>query len=393
MDKEWGLTKNGFHRPSYVDLLNNLEYKARELFGDGINLTVRSPLGLFLRILAWMWNILFSCLEDVYNSRFVDTATGNSLYNLGKNIGMQVLPEGKATGYLTVSGEPGTQIPAGFLVGTYGGLQYTVVNPAVISEDGTATGIIQAVRTGPEYNTPADTIKNIVNPFAVPGITAVTNQSAVIGGREKETDAQFRQRYYDSIDYSGGVNADAIRAALLNDADGVTNVYVYENDSDETDSVYGLSPHSIEAVVCGGLDEEIAEVIYSKRPAGIRTEGNKAVSVMTASGQEMKIRFSRPDLKRVWVRIKNLTTEYGYPGDDAVKKALTAFIGDSSLNGLSIGADVIYIMLPGAVTASVPGIRDFDLTISQDGITYGNENISVGYREKAMTEESAVTIE
>ena len=107
----------------------------------------------------------------------------------------------------------------------------------------------------------------------------------------------------------------------------------------------------------------------------------------------MKIRFSRPDLKRVWVRITNLTTEYGYPGDDAVKKALTAFIGDSSLNGLSIGADVIYIMLPGAVTASVPGIRDFDLTISQDGITYGKENISVGYREKAMTEESAVTIE
>ena len=50
-------------------------------------------------------------------------------------------------------------------------------------------------------------------------------------------------------------------------------------------------------------------------------------------------------------------------------------------------------MLPGAVTASVPGIRDFDLTISQDGITYGKENISVGYREKAMTEESAVTIE
>ena len=57
---EWGLTEKGFNRPTYVTLLNALEYKARELFGDGINLTVRSPLGLFLRILAWIWNILFS---------------------------------------------------------------------------------------------------------------------------------------------------------------------------------------------------------------------------------------------------------------------------------------------------------------------------------------------
>lgn len=114
---------------------------------------------------------------------------------------------------------------------------------------------------------------------------------------------------------------------------------------------------------------------------------------MTASGQEIGIRFSRPDLKKVWIRVTNLTIEYGYPGNEAVKKAVAAFIGDSSLNGLGIGADVVYIMLPGAITASVPGIRDFDITVSRDGITYGKENISVGYREKAVTEESAVIIQ
>lgn len=393
MDKEWGLTEKGFSRPTYVTLLNALEYKARELFGDKVNLTVRSPLGLFLRILAWIWNSLFASLEDVYNSRFVDTAVGNSLYNLGKNIGMQILPEGKAVGYLTVTGEPGARVPEGFLVGTNGGLQYTVVNPAVIFDDGTATVIIRAVQTGPEYNTPAETIQNIVNPFAVPGVASVKNQTAVTGGRKKETDAEFRKRYYESIDYSGGVNADAIRAVLLNDVEGLTNAFVYENDSDEEDLAYGLPPHSIEVVACGGLDEEIAEAIYTKRPAGIRTVGNKEVCVLTASGQEIGIRFSRPDLKKVWIRITNLRTEYGYPGNEAVKKAVAEFIGDSSLNGLGIGADVVYIMLPGAVTASVPGIRDFDIAVSQDGISYGKENISIGYREKAVTEESAVIIQ
>lgn len=131
MDDEWGLTEKGFYRPTYTVLLNALEYKARELYGDGIILTVRSPLGLFLRILAWVWNILFACLEDVYNSRFVETSVGNSLYNLGKNIGMHLLTEGKASGYITVTGTSGSTIPAGFLVATNGGCSTQLWMPSL----------------------------------------------------------------------------------------------------------------------------------------------------------------------------------------------------------------------------------------------------------------------
>ena len=46
----WGLTSAGFRRPTYNELLDALEHKARELFGATANLTVRSPLGLFLRL-------------------------------------------------------------------------------------------------------------------------------------------------------------------------------------------------------------------------------------------------------------------------------------------------------------------------------------------------------
>ena len=42
---DWGLTDAGFRRPTYAELLDALEYKARELFGSKANLTVRSPLG------------------------------------------------------------------------------------------------------------------------------------------------------------------------------------------------------------------------------------------------------------------------------------------------------------------------------------------------------------
>lgn len=104
----WGLTSAGFRRPTYNELLDALEHKARELFGATANLTVRSPLGLFLRIFAWILNILFSVLEDVYNSRFVDTAVGTSLLNLGRAIGLRVLSAQKASGYIMVTGPPGS---------------------------------------------------------------------------------------------------------------------------------------------------------------------------------------------------------------------------------------------------------------------------------------------
>ena len=118
-------------------------------------------------------------------------------------------------------------VPAGFLVATNGGLQYTVMSAVTIGESGTCLALIQAVETGPEYNTEAGTIQVIVNPSSVAGVTAITNGAEITGGRLKETDAEFRARYYKSVDYPGGVNADAIRAVLLNDVEGVSSAYDY----------------------------------------------------------------------------------------------------------------------------------------------------------------------
>lgn len=392
MNDNWGLTDKGFYRPTYTVLLNALEYKARELYGDGINLTVRSPLGVFLRILAWIWNILFAVLEDVYNSRFVDTAVGTSLYHLGNAIGMQLLTEGKATGYIKVTGTAGTVVPAGFLVSTNGGLQYTVMSAVTIGESGSVLALVRAVETGPEYNTAAGTVQVIVNPSSVTGVESVTNDAEIAGGRLKETDPEYRERYYKSVDYPGGVNADALRAALLNEVEGVSSAFVYENDSDDFDDTYNLPAHAIEAVVYGGIDESIAKTIYERKSGGIQTIGNTAVNVVTASQQQKTIRFSRPTTKKVWIKVSNLKKGTDYGGDDAVKQALIDYIGSNTSGGLEIGQNVVYIKLPGIVTA-VSGVEDFDIDISTNGETYAKTNVEVGYREKAITEESAVIIE
>ena len=240
--QEWGVTERGFHRPTYVELLDALEYKARELFGDKANLTVRSPLGSFLRIFAWMLNILFSLMEETYNSRFVDTAVGTSLYNLGKAIGLSLLPAQKASGYVTFTGAPGTAIPSGFLVRTVSGLQYAVLTDGRIGSEGNVTLPVQAVETGVDYNVEAGRVIQITNPMD--GIESCTNQNVIDGGQDRETDEEFRDRYAQSVDYAGGANADAIAGEILQNVESVYSAVCYENDTDEVDSM-GLPPHSM----------------------------------------------------------------------------------------------------------------------------------------------------
>ena len=389
-NQEWGVTERGFHRPTYVELLDAIEYKARELFGSKANLTVRSPLGIFLRIFAWMLNILFSLMEDVYNSRFVDTAVGTSLYNLGKAIGLSLLPAQKASGYVEFTGAAGTPIPVGFLVRTVAGLQYAVLAAGRIDDTGKVTLPVQAVETGADYNVAAETVKEITNPMD--GVSACTNPAAIDGGRGRETDEEFRDRYYQSVDYAGGVNADAIAGEIMQNVDAVYSAICYENDTDETDAL-GLPPHSIEAIVYGGLDADIAQAIFRRKAAGIQTSGSSSIAVIAKSGQSINIKFSRPTTVAVYIQIKNLETNSYFPGDgqDRIKEALVEYIGGDVRGGLTIGSDVLYMALPGVIL-SVPGVVDFDLGISETASDYGEENIVIDTREKAVTSTDKITI-
>lgn len=386
---DWGLTDAGFRRPTYAELLDALERKARELFGSEANLTVRSPLGIFLRIYAWMLNLLFSTLEDVYNSRFIDTAVGSSLYNLGRAIGLQLLGAQKAVGYLTFSGDDGVEVPEGYLAETVAGMQYITLQSGVIS-DGSVTLPATAVVAGPDGNTLEGTITTITNPMS--GITAVTNVSAFEGGRNTETDAEFRDRYYLSVDFAGGVNIDAIVAEVYESVEGILAVTGEENDTD-TQSENGLPPHSFEIVAYGGLDQDIATAIFRRKAAGIQTFGNTKIAVVAASGGTYDISFSRPTPVDVWVRVTNLVTDSHFPldGIEQVKKSLVEFIGSSTRGGLNIGQPVICMALPTEVY-KVPGVVDFDLEVSADGQEYGWDNIEIAARQKAVTDESKVTV-
>ena len=328
MNDNWGLTERGFLRPSYADLLDAFEVKAKELFGSTVNLSVRSPLGIFLRIFAWFAGLPWQLAEDVYNSGFIDTAAGVSLARLGAFIGIRVLAAQKATGSITNTGDAGATLYARIIEQARNNQRFVTLEDVTIGSSGTATVPIQAFEAGPDGNVAAGTIDTVVTPLAA--AISVTNAAATVGGRNRETDQEFRERYLSSVDKPGGSNTDAIRAQLLEVTD--------ETDSD------GLPPHSIEAIVYGGTDANIAAAIHARKAAGIQTYGGQSAQVLDASGKLRTIKFSRPTPVLIYVQISDLVTSDAYAGDAALKAAIVEYIGsaagDIAESGLAIGETV-----------------------------------------------------
>ena len=134
------------------------------------------------------------------------------------------------------------------------------------------TAIISFASEEPgEVSLPNGAITKIVT--APTGFLSCTNLCGYVAGRLLETDVELRQSYVDKIFSRSSRMTDSIRSAILANCAGVTAAQVYENRTNETDSE-GRPPHSVEAVVDGGSNSDIAEQILATVSAGITTYGS-----------------------------------------------------------------------------------------------------------------------
>ena len=137
---------------------------------------------------------------------------------------------------------------------------------------------------------------------AVPGLISVVNLAPHIAGRLRQDDAGLRQSYADKIFARSDRMIESIRSAILLNVQGVTGAVGYQNDTSVEDA-YGRWPHSVEMVVDGGSDYEIARQIWDKKAAGIQTFGSTEVIVPGNEGEQITVRFNRPEYVYIWFRV------------------------------------------------------------------------------------------
>jgi len=202
-----------------------------------------------------------------------------------------------------------------------------------------------------EVQAPAGTLTVIETP--VSGWDSCTNALDIDVGTEVESDQALKLRRLDEIAIAGKATPEAIRAALIA-INEVTAVVVFTNNSSIEDQDE-RPPHSVDIVVEGGDEDEIAEEVFDVVAAGIETIGDISKTVNDSQGFAQTVKFSRPDGVEIHCEVDLTVDANEFPSDGAEQvRDLIVAHG----NSLGIGKDVIVYIQLVCSFSSVPGILD-----------------------------------
>lgn len=208
----------------------------------------------------------------------------------------------------------------------------TNVSLSLIASEGTASADIAGA-----LSVPIDTLINIETP--VPSLDSVRNLVVGTTGRAAETDDEARIRRLTSLSVAGAATDPAIEARLVDDVVNVVSATVVSNRTLSIDGE-GRPPKSYEAIVTGGLDQDIFDKLWQIQPSGIESFGNTSGTTPDSQGILQVINFSRPTQLAITVNVEfDSYDEELLPSnfEDAIKQAIVDF----SITEQSVSADVI----------------------------------------------------
>lgn len=437
------LTSTGLVIPTLTEIRDQINQICRSKFGESIDLSDNSLMGQFVGIVAERERLVYELGQAVNASQDPDQATGAALDAICAYTGTVRRAAEPSEAILTLVGDPGTVVPAGsraavevtedefetaadatlvaatawaqstaytlgqirttngnvYLVITAGTSAGAGTGPSTESLDitdgtahwrflgnGTATITVEATSVEEDaIQALAFTLTEVVTP--VSGLNQVTNLLDAAPGRPIETDEELAIRREIELSRAGTATVDAIRADLLG-VDGVSAVTVFENDTDFTNGD-GMPPHSFEALVQGGDDQDVFDQVFLSKPAGIQSHGTETGSATDSSGTAHTVKFSRPDEVEIYVVVQLTKDPAEYPlgGDDLVEAAILAWGG-----ALATGRDVVASAISAQVF-SVDGVLDVPSVFIGTAPAPGTSTtVSITVRQRAVFDSTRISI-
>ena len=244
------------------------------------------------------------------------------------------------------------------------------------------------------YIFPNGTITEIVT--VITGFDSVENLILPTYGRLQETDVELRHSYLAKSAIRSTRMIDSICSQLIDNVANVESATGYENDTDDTDSE-GRPPHSVEIVVDGGDENEIATVILDKKAAGIQTFGDVTVNVATEYGDTVPISFNRPEYVYVWMKItldadsSHLPTNYAnLTIDSVVSDAASLHAGDNMLS--QVFNDGIYATVGGVTYVNIQCATTTNPNYVPASTEYNKVNVAVSSRQKVVVTDTRIEV-
>ena len=237
----------------------------------------------------------------------------------------------------------------------------------------------------------AETLTVIETPIT--GWEDVTNELDAILGNEQESDAALKAKQIEEVAIAGAATVEAIRADLKQ-VDNVTEALVFQNNKDIVDSD-GRPPHSLDIVVEGGDNDEIADAIFNSAAGGIETIGDITVLLTDTQNFEQIIKYSRPVPINIFVEIDLVVDPAIFPsptsaGLQQVKDAVLVYG-----KALIIGQDVVVFGSTPNLSCSfqgILGILDFTIRVGKTVNPTLDDNVVVAPREIPKFDSSRITV-
>lgn len=342
-------TSAGITLDRQADILARLHVLAKARWGDSINLDEDGfPGGLYVDVSILLAEIN-EILQDVYDSGSVSDSTGAKLDALVELIGLSRSAAAYSTVTLTLTATKATTVPAGSFYSTAAGVTFATDSELVFSGAGSST--VAATCTEVGANDAAIGEVNVLT-TSISGISAVTNAAAATPGRIRETDAELKERHTSAVETSGDGDAASIKEAV-EAVSGVSAVYVFDNDTDET-AADGTPAHHIHVSAIGGTDAAIAAAIDGAKTSGVPMHGATSVNHYSSITKQTKtIKFDRAVNTPAHLAMTLVTVPGVFPddGQDQIKAALVTHGA-----GITINEDVVYSALYGPIY-SVSGLN------------------------------------
>lgn len=230
----------------------------------------------------------------------------------------------------------------------------------------------------------------------ITGFTAVTNLLEPTYGRKQESDIELRQSYIAKSALRSNTMIESIVGELLNNVENIESASGYENDTDDTDE-RGLPPHSIEIIVEGGDNNEIAAAILRRKAGGIQTYGSVEVGVPGNYGDTIPIRFNRPDYLYTWLKVvlhgdaAKLPTNYASLTMQSLLDDGAEFVAGKNLLTQLLN-DGIYDAVAGLTYIEIYTAYGTSSTYVPKESDYKLKNIIVNSRQKVLIDETRIEV-
>lgn len=368
------ITENGFEGYTYQEWLTIVQ----DVFKTGLNdaeldFNSNTAFGQIANIFTQLLLDQQTQLQDVYNIAFSrNNATGinldllGDLFRIPRKGGSYTQQEIIITTNTIVKlqGLDGVATNQPFTVSDGNGTNFVLVN-SVFTINGANTLLFQAENFG--VISPAiNTLTNIVTIQS--GVLSANNpQPALSVGAVEETDAEYRIRQIKStkINSSGFI---ASITARLNAITNLTNSIVLENFTDTTDA-RGLVPHSIQVIVEGGSDIDVATAIYNTKPPGTNMNGAVQYTIQQPSGVDFIAKFDRAETLSLYLRC-NLKNNSGASLDLTKIKDTFASKVSFELNEPAASGRLTGLLVDTLQELSIANVYVSALQISQDNISF-----------------------